>query len=432
MDEFLVASGASILDEVVKNLVKTKLLKLDNDIVLYAPTDEVFVSLLKTLGLSKNEFLSLPTVLDILKNHLIITTENPDNNVAVSGVELEYTNTEQFDVTGHNSDDNFSEEMVPSGNIRIAGDEIGIPIDDSEEFEVNGHYITVNIISGVLITKRQALLLELDFVHMIKKTDGVNSRLKPLARKYGVESGFLGRVNPDSIIQMIQQYTSSPGGVNSSSTADVLSTPLSMLMSSSMSSPSVERFNRPSPANTRSSLKSMSKSTPSSLSNPASRKVDFSQPILEVGFDIERYMGKWYEAARFPQPFDINTPWATAEYTLKDDGNVEVLNTAYNVDGTIRGQIVGTAEFVEGMSDAELYVSFPTGQPRPKQLTPNYIVHKTDYDTYAVVGSYDKSNLYLLVRERPIKKELYQFLVDYIVSIGYDKSKLKRDTQAVE
>jgi apolipoprotein D and lipocalin family protein len=155
------------------------------------------------------------------------------------------------------------------------------------------------------------------------------------------------------------------------------------------------------------------------------KQIPYSDDVeLQEDFDLESYMGLWYNAGRIPQPFDRNTPWETAEYQLLNAQMVKVINTAYNEDDSLRGEIVGTAEVVNSNQPAALYVSFPTGQPRPNKIVPNYLIHNTDYNQYSIVGSYDKSNLYILVRQRPFSREFYENLLVYVESLGYDLSQI--------
>lgn len=82
---------------------------------------------------------------------------------------------------------------------------------------------------------------------------------------------------------------------------------------------------------------------------------------------MERYQGLWYDVARFPKFFDRTTPWQTAEYTLKNDEKgkyVEVYNTAYNKDGSVKKDIFGKARIVNPEEPAALYVSFSVIQIR--------------------------------------------------------------------
>lgn len=163
---------------------------------------------------------------------------------------------------------------------------------------------------------------------------------------------------------------------------------------------------------------------------------------LQADLDLKRYQGLWYEAARIPQVFDQDTPWATAEYELEGGrggrpASLKVTNTAYQRDGRLRGRIVGTAVMIDDQRGepanlSRLYVSFPTGQPMEEQQKANYLIHRTDYDRYAIVGCYDGSNLYILSRTRPMQYELYRKLVQFAAQLGYDISRLQEDYGALE
>jgi len=342
ISSFLQSNGANVIDMIITKLK----IAANPEAVLFAPTDNVFVALLKALNISKAEFMKLPTVRDIVANHII----NDAGNKALSGQEI------------------FFDE----NSVGLDGDNMDIPIVNAELFEND---VTVNIIEGVLITERQRLLLDEDIVRLIGR-EGENSRLKPYALKYGVESGFLGRYNANRIIDRMNQFTS--GGNSSVQQLGIL--------------PDV---------------------------------------FLQQNFDVSKYMGIWYNAARYPQPFDMNTPWETAQYSILSPTKIEVKNTAYNEDNSVRGQIIGSAEVFDPNIKSRLYVSFPTGQPRPQNPIPNYLIHATDYDDYSIVGSYDKSNLYILVRQRPITRSHYNELLKLAVSFGYDTSKLQQDYGAV-
>lgn len=180
---------------------------------------------------------------------------------------------------------------------------------------------------------------------------------------------------------------------------------------------------------------------PGTMSNimSSNRSPMFTRPAplnikieTQPNFNVRKYMGLWYNAARIPQPFDRDTPWETAEYKLNKSGIIKVDNTAYNQDDSIKGEIIGTAEMVDPRNPALLYVSFPTGQPREENPQANYIVHKTDYVRYSIVGSYDGSNLYFLVRNRPIDEGLYRAMIDYAKKLGYNTDLLRQDFLAIE
>lgn len=74
---------------------------------------------------------------------------------------------------------------------------------------------------------------------------------------------------------------------------------------------------------------------------------DRSVPIASKAlFEPDRYLGLWYEVARFPVFFEEGCEGVTAEYAQRTDGLIAVRNTCRNPDGTVRSVIDGTAEIV--------------------------------------------------------------------------------------
>lgn len=126
------------------------------------------------------------------------------------------------------------------------------------------------------------------------------------------------------------------------------------------------------------------------------------EPLDTAGsVDLERYAGLWYELARLPMRFQADITVATAEYTLRDDGKIGVLNTAYRGSET-EATIEGTAEPADGAEDTNdrLIVSFG-GLLRfiPKADEGNYwIVRVSDDYSMALVGVPDRGAIWLLSR----------------------------------
>lgn len=167
---------------------------------------------------------------------------------------------------------------------------------------------------------------------------------------------------------------------------------------------------------------------------------------FQPNFDVYRYQGLWYDVARFTKFFDYNNPWQTAEYrVMKDDENseteniyVEVHNVAYNEDGSVKKEIFGRADIVDDRYPAGLYVSFSRSIGGLFSMlfsdsnVPNYIVHETDYENYAIVGSFNRNSLYILARKRPISVEMYKMLLMKVYEMGYDIKRLEIDYGALK
>ncbi|MEZ5893066.1 MAG: lipocalin family protein [Parvularculaceae bacterium] len=87
---------------------------------------------------------------------------------------------------------------------------------------------------------------------------------------------------------------------------------------------------------------------------------DASAPLTTVGHvDTERYLGRWYEIARFPNRFEKDCEGVTADYAMRDDGLISVVNTCREgaPDGKEKAA-KGRARIVDAATNAKLEVSF--------------------------------------------------------------------------
>ena len=136
-------------------------------------------------------------------------------------------------------------------------------------------------------------------------------------------------------------------------------------------------------------------------------------------FDIERYMGKWYEVARldFKQERDLNNVSAT--YTLNDDGTVHVLNRGYNYVKNEWEEAEGKAKFVGPEDVARLKVSFFG----PFYSGYNVIGLDPKYQ-YALVAGEDLKYLWLLSRSTSMPKDVRDKYLNVAEQIGYNTSDL--------
>jgi len=73
-------------------------------------------------------------------------------------------------------------------------------------------------------------------------------------------------------------------------------------------------------------------------------------------FEPERYLGTWYEVARYPVVFERGCVGVTAEYQKIDDDTISVFNTCRDLDGNVASEILGSADIV---GPGRLKVSFP-------------------------------------------------------------------------
>jgi len=150
-------------------------------------------------------------------------------------------------------------------------------------------------------------------------------------------------------------------------------------------------------------------------------------PPLQVvsHVDLDRYLGTWYEIARFPHRFQEGCVASRAAYTLLEDGKIGVLNQCYK--GGLSGELSsakGKAWVVDKETNAKLKVSFfwPfTGDYWIIDLGENY--------EYAVVGHPSRTYLWILSRTPEMEEALYNRLLERLQKQGYDTSKLIRSPQ---
>lgn len=141
--------------------------------------------------------------------------------------------------------------------------------------------------------------------------------------------------------------------------------------------------------------------------------------------DVERYMGRWYEIARYPAPFQRGCVDVTADYALRDDGRVDVLNTCREKDGSVRSTIQGVARVVDSATNAKLSVSFGG------LFEGAYWVIGLDEDyQWAVVGEPSRSFLWILSRTPELDDATLQMILATLPDLGYDPQRLEYTTQA--
>lgn len=152
-------------------------------------------------------------------------------------------------------------------------------------------------------------------------------------------------------------------------------------------------------------------------------------PATASRVDLNRYIGRWYEIARLPTPFQRASEPALAEYGRNPDGTVSVRNVAVRPDGTQR-EIRGTAKVLNPPQNTKLAVRFNTwfGPFIPIPKEGNYWVLYID-PTYrhALVGTPSRKYLWILARDPKIPEESYRELVGKAKALGFDTPRIIRD-----
>jgi apolipoprotein D and lipocalin family protein len=137
-------------------------------------------------------------------------------------------------------------------------------------------------------------------------------------------------------------------------------------------------------------------------------------------FQIDKYLGKWYEIARLDHSFERGLTQVTAEYSLRDDGGVRVLNRGFKSENNIWKEAEGKAYFVKESDQGYLKVSFFG------PFYGSYIVFELDQENYqySLVSGPDKSYLWILARSPILKDEIKNKLIKKAVDSGFNTSKL--------
>jgi apolipoprotein D and lipocalin family protein len=136
-----------------------------------------------------------------------------------------------------------------------------------------------------------------------------------------------------------------------------------------------------------------------------------------TGFDLERYLGTWYEIARFPHSFEKGLDNVTATYSLRADGLVEVVNKGYK-NGEER-KATGKAKLAGSPQVGHLKVSFFLF------FYSDYIIVELDssYSCALVVGA-NTDYLWILAREPTLPPDTVNRLTARARELGFDMSRL--------
>jgi apolipoprotein D and lipocalin family protein len=142
--------------------------------------------------------------------------------------------------------------------------------------------------------------------------------------------------------------------------------------------------------------------------------------------DLQRYMGKWYEIASFPQRFQKGCHCTTAVYELTDKNYVRVINTCRRDSPTGKvTQAKGKAFIVEGSNNSKLKVQFFW------PFKGNYwIIDLAEDYSYAVVGDPSRNYLWILSRTPQMDPALYQDILSRAGEKGFDINRLKVTDQS--
>ncbi|XP_012286568.1 apolipoprotein D [Orussus abietinus] len=143
-------------------------------------------------------------------------------------------------------------------------------------------------------------------------------------------------------------------------------------------------------------------------------------------FELERYLGKWYEAERYFALFEFGGKCVTANYSQSENGSVKIVNGQISSLTGIASTIEGIGRPIGRSDDPKLSVTFPS---LPLQFDAPYWILDTDYERFAVVwsctnfGVFSVRNAWILTRDPkppiPVLEKAYQTIDRNNVSRAY-------------
>ena len=158
-------------------------------------------------------------------------------------------------------------------------------------------------------------------------------------------------------------------------------------------------------------------------------------PRTVPSVDLDRYVGRWYEVARFPNRFQRHCVGdVSAEYTRRPDGRIDVLNTCRTADGG-REDAAGIARVVsEDGSNSKLKVRFAPAflSWLPAVWGDYWIIDLAPDYSHAIVGDPARKYLWFLSRTPSVSEALYAALKERAAAQGFDVSRLEPTVNRAE
>ncbi|WP_439141152.1 lipocalin family protein [Planktotalea sp.] len=149
---------------------------------------------------------------------------------------------------------------------------------------------------------------------------------------------------------------------------------------------------------------------------------DTSVPMtVEGALDLNRYLGKWYEIARFPNRFERGCVGVTAEYSMRSDGDVRVVNTCR--EGTLDGKVTVADGSARVEAPGRLSVTFVPWLPFARG--DYWVLYVAPDYSMAVVGNPKGTTGWILARTQQISAKQRALAEGILANNGYDVSKLE-------
>lgn len=142
------------------------------------------------------------------------------------------------------------------------------------------------------------------------------------------------------------------------------------------------------------------------------------QPV--TGFKVDQYLGTWYEIARLDHSFERGLEKVTANYSLREDGGLKVINRGFDPAKQEWKEAVGKAYFVDRSDIGKLKVSFFG----PFYGGYNIIELDQPYYNYVMICGPDRSYLWILSRTPQLPYPIKAQLIAKAKELGFDTDQL--------
>jgi apolipoprotein D and lipocalin family protein len=159
---------------------------------------------------------------------------------------------------------------------------------------------------------------------------------------------------------------------------------------------------------------------------------DGGAPLQTIpSLDLHRYLGTWYEIAKYPNRFQRQCAGdTTAQYTLLPDNAIEVRNRCRRADGSL-DEAVGAARLNGGPGSAKLKVRFAPAwlSPLPFVWADYWVIDLDPSYQLAAVSEPRREYLWILARTPAVDPQAYAALVERLARQGFDPGRLELTPQ---
>ena len=155
---------------------------------------------------------------------------------------------------------------------------------------------------------------------------------------------------------------------------------------------------------------------------PADIRADDTDPPMQVveKVDLSRYIGTWYEIAKIPNRFQKQcVRGTTAQYTLREDGKITVLNSCFKANGKL-DDAEGLAKVVDTATGAKLEVSFVSFLGWRPFWGDYWVIGLDQEYQWAVIGTPNRKYGWVLARAASLGATTLEEIWEILRSNGYD------------